>query len=250
MVQVVNRAFDIIELVSLREGQPISLTEIADALDLKQSTTANIIKTLVNRKYIEHIGAKKGYRIGTKINELAQNNSQVKVMIECSKEIMEQLTQHLEESCILGVIKNYKRYAIHAAYSSQELQVNVQKERNIYETASGRLLMAFLSTGEVDRIIKANSMPNEDIWSEATCRESLLKELKKIRKNEIAITHLKNRYVKGFAVPVFDRENVVASLSVFLPEVRCTPEKQMQIKLELKSASELISLNMNNHRNF
>lgn len=241
MVQVVNRAFDIVELISRQEGEPISLSEIADSLGLKQSTTANIIKTLVARQYIEHIGAKKGYRIGTKISELAKNNSEDKDILECSKEVMEHLTQLLEESCILGVIRNYKRYAIHAVYSSHDLQVKVRTERDIYETASGRLMLSFLSEREVDRIIKVNELPLEEIWPDATTKELLMTRLKEIRKKKLVITHLKNRHVKGFAAPVYFRGKVVASLSVFLPEVRCTEQKQQQIIVELKAAANQIS---------
>ena len=49
MVQVLLKAFDIVELVVQRNGQSVSLTEIADALQMNQATAANIINTLVSR---------------------------------------------------------------------------------------------------------------------------------------------------------------------------------------------------------
>ena len=45
MVLVVIKTFDILELVALRNGQAITLTEIAAELNLNQATAANIIKT-------------------------------------------------------------------------------------------------------------------------------------------------------------------------------------------------------------
>jgi DNA-binding IclR family transcriptional regulator len=60
MVLVVIKTFDILELVALRNGQPISLTEISAELGLNQATAANIIKTMVAKEYLEHIGKKKG----------------------------------------------------------------------------------------------------------------------------------------------------------------------------------------------
>ncbi len=49
MVQVLLKAFDIVELVVQRNGQSVSLTEISDELEMNQATASNIINTLVSR---------------------------------------------------------------------------------------------------------------------------------------------------------------------------------------------------------
>jgi DNA-binding IclR family transcriptional regulator len=67
------------------------------------------------------------------------------------------------------------------------------------------------------------------------------------KKKGVAVTHLKERHVKGFAVPVFFQENVVAALSIFLPEYRCTIAKEKEIIEGLKNASTEISTRL--HRN-
>ena len=64
MIQVVNRALDILEFIAKDKNKIYSLTEIADALELNHATCANIIKTMVNRNFIDQIGHKKGYRLG------------------------------------------------------------------------------------------------------------------------------------------------------------------------------------------
>ena len=241
MVQVIIKAFDIIELVVQRNGQAISLTEISNELEINQATAANIIKTLVAKGYLEHIGKKKGYRLGPATYRLTNEIPYEKDLVNTARGVMEALTATLNESCILGVMRNHKRYILHAVNSVQEVQVQLRSERNIYETASGRLLLAYLSEKELDRFIEHTSLPDATLWEEAHTKEGLIEALNKIKKEEIVLTHLKNRHVKGFAVPIYAHTQVVASLSVFVPEYRCSATRQKEIVQALKESAGVIS---------
>lgn len=241
MVQVILKAFDIIELVVERSGQAVSLTEISEALELNQATAANIINTLVHRGYMEHIGKKKGYRLGPAAYRLTNEIPYEKDLVNAARDVMEALTAQLNESCILGVLRNHKRYILHAVNSEQEIQVQLRSERNIYETATGRLLLAYLSEKELDRFIQHTGLPYAAVWQEAQSKEGLLKALDKIRTQAVALTNSPVRHIKGFAVPVFANEKVIASLSVFAPQYRCPPVREMEIIQTLKSSAATIS---------
>ncbi len=241
MVQVLIRGLDILELVARRDGQAITLTEIAEELALKQSTAANIIKTLVHRGYMEHIGKKKGYRLGPSAFQLTNETAYGQDLITASQEVMENLTAQLGESCILGVLRNNKRYALSAVNSQQDIQVRVHSERNIYETASGRVLLAHLKEGDLQRFIDLNGLPDVELWPRAANTDGLKAELATILRDELVITHLKNRHVMGFAVPVFAGKDMVAGLSVFLPEYRYSEGKRQEIVKALKQAAKQIS---------
>jgi DNA-binding IclR family transcriptional regulator len=241
MVQVIIRGFDILELVARRSGHSITLTEISETLELHQSTASNIIKTLVHRGYLEHIGKKKGYRLGPCSFSLTNGISYGQELITASQEVMENLSVLLNESCILGVLRNNRRYALNAINSKQEVQVKVHTERNVYETASGRILVAFLNEKDLLRFIDINGLPEKTLWPEADSFEALQSELEAIRVEKFVATNLKDRHVRGFAVPVFSKSEVVAGLSVFLPEYRCDTNKQREIKKALNEASGQIS---------
>jgi DNA-binding IclR family transcriptional regulator len=241
MVLVVIKTFDILELVALRNGHAITLTEIAAELNLNQATAANIIKTMVHKGYLEHIGKKKGYRLGPSAYRLTNEVSYGQELVDAARQVMDDLTAELNESCILGTLRNNKRYIMHVVNSTQEVQVQVRTERNVYETASGRLLIAYLSEKELERFLQQNGLPDRSLWKEAITQKALQQELTKIKKDGIAMTHVSNRHVRGFAVPVFADEKVVAGLSVFLPDYRCTASKQRAIIQSLRRASEEIS---------
>jgi DNA-binding IclR family transcriptional regulator len=241
MVQVLIKAFDIIELVVQRNGQAISLTEISDELQLNQATAANIINTMVSRGYLEHIGKKKGYRLGPSAYRLTNEIPYEQDLVNTARHIMEALTTQLNESSILGVLRNNKRYILHAVNSAQEIQVQMRSERNIYETATGRLLLAYLSEKDLDRFIQHTGLPDATLWEEATTKEGLIKILNYIRNAGLVSTNMHNRHVKGFAVPIFVREQVVASLSIFAPEYRCSALREKEIIQLLKESGRVIS---------
>jgi DNA-binding IclR family transcriptional regulator len=237
MVQVLIKALDIMELVAQRNGQAVSLTEISDELQLNQATAANIIKTLITKGYLEHIGKKKGYRLGPAAYRLTNEVPYSKELVNASISIMEELSTRLNESCILGVLRNQKRYILHAVHSKQEVQVNLNPYRNVYETASGRILLAYLSEKELNRFIQLNGLPDSVLWEEASTLEGLMTCFDKIKQDGLSMTQINNRHVRGFGVPIFSNEQVVAGLSIFLPEYRCTAARQRQIIQGLKLAA-------------
>lgn len=240
MVQVLLKAFDIIELVVQRNGQAISLTEISQELELNQATAANIIKTMVFRGYLEHIGRKKGFRLGPNAYRLTNQIPYERNLVNAAKEVMEALTAELKESCLLGVMRNHKRYIVYAVNAVQEIQVQLRTERNIYETASGRLLLDYLPEKELERFIQHSGLPDAALWAGAETKEGLIAALHNIKKEEIALTNVQNRYLKGFAVPINANSEVVASLSVFVPEYRCTEARQKEIIQTLKQSAGAI----------
>ena len=98
MIQVIHRAFDIIEYISKEPEKPKVLGEIAKNLNLNAGTCANIIKTMTSRKYLEKAEHQKGYILGSAAYNLTGNTGYKKELIEISKPDMELLTKVLNES--------------------------------------------------------------------------------------------------------------------------------------------------------
>src|SRR3954447_24317192 len=123
MIQVIVRALDILEFVAQHGKEPIQLIKIAENAGLSQPTTANIVKTLVVKNYLEQVGRKEGYRLGANAFHLTGNLSYNQNLILAAKDLMEDLTHQLNETSLLAVIRNNKRYVLHSVQSDQDLQV-------------------------------------------------------------------------------------------------------------------------------
>ncbi|MCY7351729.1 MAG: IclR family transcriptional regulator [Cytophagaceae bacterium] len=240
MVLVIVKAFDILEFVARDQSRAFTLTEIAEALQLNQATCANILRTLVEKNYLEHVGRKKGYRLGPMAYNLTGSQAYGQNLVVAAKDAMENLTANLNETSLLGVLRNQKRYILHLVNSDQDLQVRSRTERSVYETATGRLLLAYLPDKEREAFLQTNGFPAEEIWPEASSAAGLEVALQKIRTDEFAPTHSRSHII-GLAVPIRNGPQVVAALSIFLPEIRCSTQRKKEIVVALRKAAEAIS---------
>jgi DNA-binding IclR family transcriptional regulator len=240
MIQVIIRALDILDFVARQGNEPVSLAEIAAAVDINQSTCANIVKTLVARNYLEHPGRKSGYRLGAGAYQLTGNQAYHDYLVPAAKDVMETLSRSLNESCLLGILRNRKRFIVHIVHGDQDLQVRTRTETDIYPTATGRLLMSFLPPKELDSLIQALGLPQPPVWNGIESKEDLLAELRNIRRSEMVLT-LSPKHIVGIAVPIRKKEQVVASLSIYLPESRFTPQHRELITLRLREAAATIN---------
>ncbi len=239
MVLVIIKALDILEYVAQDPEKNYTLTEISASLELNQATCANILKTLVSKNYIEHVGRKVGYKLGPMAFNLTNNLSYNQNLILAAKDVMERLTSQVNETSLLGIIRNQKRFVLHLVNSDQDLQVRSRSERNVYETATGRLLLAYMSKKEQENFISSNGVPTIETWKEAGTREGLAIALKKIAQEELVITH-SVKHIIGIAVPIRKGDRVIAALSIFMPESRFSIPRKKEIIQALRVAGELI----------
>jgi DNA-binding IclR family transcriptional regulator len=78
------------------------------------------------------------------------------------------------------------------------------------------------------------------VWPETSSKSLLNNSLNEIKTNEFVKTHLEQRQLIGFAVPIKSMGITIAAISVFLPEYRCNIDKEMAILAALKNASHCI----------
>jgi len=239
MIQVIVRAIDILEFVAQHNNQPVKLVNIAHQIGLSQPTCANIIKTLVDKKYLENISRKEGYILGINAYRLSGSEAYNQSLVSASSALMKELVEKINETCILGVIKNNKRLVIKEVQANNDLQVKTKMEADIYNTSSGRLLMSFMEEKEMNQLIQVIGLPDPAVWSGIKTRENLLNALTKIKTSQLSQT-LSSNHIIGLAVPVFKKKLVIASLSVYLPESRFQPaHKENIVKLMRRTVSKI-----------
>ena len=243
MIQVIHRALNILELVAKDRDKEFGLSEIADSMGLNHGTCANIIKTLVTRKYLEQTGKKQGYKLGIQAYYLTGNFSNKNELLRVSTEPMKALRIKLNESIILAIAKDNMRITLHKELSTHDLQVVTgNEEKNIYLTATGRMILACMTPEEQDMFIQKYGLPNE-MWPEIRNKEDLITELHKTRDKQFYV-HFADSYIVGVGVPIYKNNKIVASLGIYLPEARFTYNVQEQIFSEISKTAQQISQEM------
>lgn len=239
MIQVINRAVDIIDILSSAPNQTLGLGELAARLGLNNGTCANILKTLVDCGCVEQPERKKGYRLGPKIFQWAGGAVYREDLVAPARHVMARLRDAVNENVILAALYNGKRIIVWEELSSNELQVKRKPVKPIYETATGRLMIAFTEKVEREKLVALIGVPGESVWKEAATAENLDLELAKIREQGIAV-QVTDTHIIGLAVPVKRDGKVIASMGMYLPESRGNKTRLESLKEELvKSGMEL-----------
>lgn len=240
MIQVINRALDIIEYIAKEPETPKSLSDIANSLELNAGTCANIIKTLVERNYVEKLDNKKGYQLGKKFSQLSSFKVYTKDLVTVAKPIMEQLTKKLQENTLLGILNGNMRVALLQVQSNQDIQAVAADEKAAYNTASGRLLVAMLPDVELETYINRYGLPTQDEWNGCSTKKSFQKGIEKIRLDGYA-TQESVRQIIGVAVPIKKTSVVIASLTIYMPAFRFAKAEKENIIRQLNKAASQIS---------
>lgn len=237
------------EFISKGKNKEYGLSEIADNLGLNHSTCANIIKTLMARGYLAQFGKRGGYWLGPNVYQLTGNFPLKEELLKVSIEPMKALCHKLNEGIIIAIIHNNKRILLHEEMTTHELRVANREEKDVYKTSTGRVILACMTKSEQQAYVEKYGLPDEDSWPELEDEEDFFNELNKIKKKQIAMHQAKSCII-GVAVPIFKKDKVIASLGVYLPNIRFTAEMQENIYKELPVFADKIMKELNLKQSF
>jgi IclR family KDG regulon transcriptional repressor len=239
MIQVIHRALDILECVASDKTKPKLLGEIANELNLKPSTCANIVKTLLDRDYLQKAENQKGYEIGKQLLVLSDKNGYQKKLIAAAQKELEQLTNMLNENSLIAVLNGDKRIIVNHKLSKQIVQAQTPVEKNAYDSSTGRLLIALKSDPELESYILQYGLPSKKVWPGINAKKDLYEQIITIRKNGYVLIEDSIQIV-GFAAPIKVKGEVMASLSIYMPAFRYNDDTRKKfIDLGLAAAERI-----------
>lgn len=239
MIQSISRALDILEFLADNPGTPKTPGEIAKKTGINPATASNIIKTMVERNYVEQAGPRKGYVPGVMCYHLSREEFYYRRLIKAASDLMESLSQETGETVLLAVLKGGKRYILHQISGSGVFHVrrDIALDPRVTDTATGMVLLSGLSEDE----LKAFALKRE------LCEEELIsirKSLEKTREEGFCIHVTHGKQVAGIAYPVFHSGRIAASIGIFLPVFRFRGAHRKKVLKGLEYASKNISGNL------
>lgn len=229
MIQVIDRAFDIIDFLAMQPDEDFSLSQIADACGIQKTTAVNILKTLEARGYVSHQGRMKGYHLGYKVYSISGTLAFAKKIEAVSQPELETVFQEFSETVVLATERRGKRVIISNVECQQGITARVAHSDNLYTAATGRIMLAFYPEKKIQVIINRIGLPDAFSWDGIYSKESLFEELKGIREEGVSVVFGQFDIV-GIAVPIMVGKNIVASLGVCLPAYRCSSQKILIIR--------------------
>lgn len=214
-IQSIDRAFDIVELVS-HNSQGINLSEMAADLSLPISTVYRITADLVKKGYIDKNTALNTYKIGSKFLELT---SPFLVNLELKTEahpFMMELSAQVGFPVFLAVMMDHEVSYLDKVDSRErpgEYSIIGQK-RSLFTTSLGKSLLFNHSKTEVMDMIEEKGMIPYTLYS-LTEPGEFWDELCKCRERGWSSDNQEDRLdFRCVGIPVYGHgDNIVAAIS-------------------------------------
>ncbi|MDD4870998.1 MAG: IclR family transcriptional regulator [Kiritimatiellae bacterium] len=242
MIKVLHKVFDIFELLAETPDKAKSLSDIAGKLKMHPATCANILQTMVRRHYVEQIAPRKGYVLGPLVFHVTRQGPYRKDLVTVSEQPMEILAKDVNETVLLVILRQGRRFILSQINGQQHIQVGPQALglTNIYETATGRLLLAYMPEHEVDKVVAELGLPGK-LWRQVDNITALRKALAKIR-NEGWVCHSPDDETVGIAFPIHSPAgHVIAAIGLFLPKFRFKGRHEQNVVSGLRRAAKAIT---------
>ena len=241
-VQSLERAFGLLEAIA-RARQGIGLAELSKKVGLHNSTTFHLVKTMVALGYIRQDRDKR-YRIGRSLFALAAGSLDEVELVSLAIPVLEDLTEATGESGHFAVRSGDAVVVIAKTSGSGAFQLTNRAgvTRPAHGTALGKVLLAALTPGQLDRFLQNHGLAALTPKT-ITEPELLRQEVREVARTGVAYDDGEfNAEVRCVAVPVHDfTGQVVGALGISGPIWRLSiPVLQKQTEL-VKAAARRLS---------
>jgi len=243
MIKVIGKVFDIMEMLAEHPAQPRGLGEIAARFKSHPATSANILKELIARNYVEQVAPKKGYLLGPAAYRLVSHGAYRQDMVSAAKPFMAELAQSVNENVLLTVLRNGQRFVLCEINGCQTVQINSDLlfQNRTYATATGRILLAGLDKSGLKAIVQRIGLPGP-AWPDIKSLGNLEQALARIRARGWLCVDLPDDAV-GLAFPIYQAAGeIVAALGLHLPAYRFKSRHKREIISGLKQTAGKINL--------
>ncbi len=225
-------------------SRPLTFTEIVKASDFNKSTVHRLLSILTRQGLINYNEAAKTYMLGHKLLQFARKAWRGFDLQTLALDEMLQLNALSGENVSIGMLTGNEVMHLRMIESQHAWGIVHPPVFNepAYTTATGKAILAFLSTKIFDNWLDQCEFKRRTKWSIIE-RELFLKEMKRIRKRGYATCDREDMdYIVGIAAPVFNFLNEpIAAINIWAPTNRCSVKNLTRWSDEIVAAAARIS---------
>ena len=246
-VQVVSKAFKILEILSIKSWQGVS--ELARSLSCQKSTIFRILNTLRKEGFIIQDKENEKYALTLKLFTLGATTVNNLDLTQSTRPVIIRLSQASKETIHLCTIDNDQLVYLQKIESPHSLQVNMMsrigQSTPFYCTGVGKVLLAYQPEEKILLYLRSNSLKRFTA-NTITKKIALRAELMGVRTKGYAYDNEEHEIgVRCVAAPIFNQAGtVIAALSVSGPTVRINDAKLAEIRQLVVLATKEISAKM------
>lgn len=243
-VRSVKKALDLLEILVFQDldRAGVSLSQLARRMNLCPNTAYNLLKTLLVCGYVEqkedarYVAGSKCLQIG-RWNRLTSAPARRAIVSG-----LQELRNRLKEGVVMAILHAGRRVELAHVDCNQSVCVNraVLENDQIYNTATGRILMAHASSAELRQILERHGLPRAQ-WNGLDSARALQRALAGLRKAGACVVKWPHELV-ACACPMLDAQGkLLGALGCYVPFFRCPKKKEQAIIQELRRAADTLA---------
>lgn len=243
-VKAVQRTLDIIDY--LRNSGGAGVTEIANQVGVSKGTVHCHLATLQENGYVINEGS--NYRLGLRFIDLAHHARDRIGIYDVTTAEVDTLAQESGEMSLFTVEEDGEGICLYTAKGEDAVQteVYVGYRNELYHTAVGKAMLAFMPSDKRDRIIRETEF-EEITPNTITDEEQLREELEQIREEGIAYNHGETiQGLVGVGAPIRDQDGTLYGAISIIGPVRRMDEERLDNEIPdmIRRAVNIIEINI------
>ena len=206
----VERTLLILEAVAQREGG-LSNAEFSRKLKIPKSSASYILRTLEHHGYLRRGSEDGKYQLGMKVLSLSRAALSGVDVREVALPVMRRLVDQIHITTHLAILDNAEAVYVEKVEAPSFIKMNtwIGRRMEVHSTAVGKALLAYLDTGERDRILSRRGLKKLTVHTITTVPR-LMKELERVRELGYSIDDEENSLgARCVGAPIFNAEGQV-----------------------------------------
>lgn len=236
-----SRILDILETVALHP-QGISLSDIAQSLEVPKSSIHPLLATLADRNYLKSNKKEQRFFLGENLFVLGNKFVNDADILDKIKEVLLYVAEKTSETLYFGVLSNLDvLYLIKAdQFSNFRVVSNPGNKLPAYSTGYGKALLSQFSAQQIRALYPSGTLPQITDNTLSTV-DALNEQLEAIRNT--GFSYEKGESTTGIqcvAVPIIVEGKVLSGMSIAVPVFRYDDVREQEFKAYLLEAKQEI----------
>ncbi len=247
MVKSAARGLDVLELLAANPDG-LTLSEICAALSIPKSSAHSLLGTLLGRDYLMQGKRDRTYRLGPRLFEMGSAYLRGIDLVHDGQEVIRAVAAECGETAHLAILdgQDVVYVAKEEGTSPVRMVSAVGKRFPAYGTGVGKMLLSALSPAELAQRYPLDRPLPSLTSSTITDPVALRAELARTRERGYALDREESTEgLSCVAAPVYDGSGkVVAAMSISVPSMRYTPDRQAELLALVRRGAQRLSLRL------
>lgn len=244
-VRAVERALDIL-LCFDHNASALSLTRIAERVNMPKSTVHRLLATLENKRFILRSETRGTYQLGFRFIEMASLVLQDVDLQQWAQPYLQHLSAECGETVDLAVLDGSQVVYLQVVESPQrvKLAVAVGQRLPTFCTASGKAFLAYLPDDQVSKILSAGLTQYTEYTPVSPAE--VYEDLRITRERGFAIAEQEyERDIHAVAAPILDANtHPIAAIAIAGPSYRLPRERLLVLGQLVRTTTDVIAREM------